>query len=58
MLRRGKNASKATVAKPATVQEYRASPGVECLLGWLYLQGRNDRIEKLFNAMWDGYKPE
>ena len=53
-----KNASKATVAKHATVQEYRASTGFECLLGWLYLQGRNDRIEELFNAMWDGYKPE
>ena len=36
----------------------RASTGFECLLGWLYLQGRNDRIEELFNAMWDGYKPE
>ena len=47
-----------TVAKHATVQEYRASTGFECLLGWLYLQGRNDRIEELFNAMWDGYKPE
>ena len=58
VLRRGKNASKATVAKHATVQEYRASTGFECLLGWLYLQGGNDRIEELFNAMWDGYKPE
>ena len=58
VLRRGKNASKATVAKHATVQEYRASTGFECLLGWLYLQGKNDRIEELFNALWDGYKPE
>ena len=40
VLRRGKNASKATVAKHATVQEYRASTGFECLLGWLYLQGK------------------
>ena len=47
VLRRGKNASKATVAKHATVQEYRASTGFECLLGWLYLQGKNDRIEEL-----------
>ncbi len=53
-----KTPAKATVAKHATVQEYRASTGFECLLGWLYLQGRNDRIEELFNAMWDGYKPE
>ena len=47
-----------TVATHATVQEYRASTGFECLLGWLYLQGRNDRIQELFDALWDGYKPE
>ena len=41
VLRRGKNASKATVAKHATAQEYRASTGFECLLGYLYLKGRN-----------------
>lgn len=58
VLRRGKNASKATVAKHATPQEYRASTGFECLLGWLYLQGRNDRIQELFEAVWAGYDPE
>lgn len=30
ILRRGKNASKASVAKHATAQEYRASTGFEC----------------------------
>ena len=40
------------------VQEYRASTGFECLLGWLYLQGRNDRIQELFDALWEGYQPE
>ncbi len=58
VLRRGKNASKATVAKHATVQEYRASTGFECLLGWLYLQGRSGRIQELFDALWAGYQPE
>lgn len=58
VLRRGKNASKATVAKHATPQEYRASTGFECLLGWLYLQGRNDRILELFEAVWQNYDPE
>ena len=57
VLRRGKNPSKASVAKHATVQEYRASTGFECLLGWLYLQGRNDRIQELFDALWAGYQP-
>ena len=58
VLRRGKNASKASVAKHATTQEYRASTGLECLLGWLYLQGQNDRIQQLFEALWTQYEPE
>ena len=58
VLRRGKNASKATVAKHATPQEYRASTGFECLLGYLYLKGRNDRIVELFDLLWEGFDPE
>ena len=58
VLRRGKNASKASVAKHATVQEYRSSTGLECLLGWLYLWGENDRIQQLFDAVWTEYEPE
>ena len=58
VLRRGKNASKASVAKHATVQEYRASTGLECLLGWLYLRGENDRVQQLFDAVWAEYEPE
>ena len=58
VLRRGKNASKASVAKHATVQEYRASTGFECLLGWPYLQGRTDRVQELFDALWTGYQPQ
>ena len=52
ILRRGKNASKASVAKHATAQEYRASTGFECLLGCLHLMGRDDRIEELFETIW------
>lgn len=58
VLRRGRNASKATVAKHATAQEYRASTGLECLLGWLYLQGKNARIGELFEALWASYEPQ
>ena len=58
VLRRGKNASKATVAKHATAQEYRASTGLECLLGWLYLQGQIDRITQLFEVLWQAGGPE
>lgn len=49
---RGKNASKATVSKHATVEEYRASTAFEALIGWLYLQNNNSRIEELFEAIW------
>ncbi|MEE0800213.1 MAG: ribonuclease III domain-containing protein [Gemmiger sp.] len=58
VLRRGKNASKASVAKHATAQEYRASTGLECLLGWLNLQGRDERIAELFEVIWKEYVPE
>lgn len=57
VLRRGKNASKATVAKHATPEEYRASTGFECLLGWLYLQNRQERIVELFETLWQGFDP-
>lgn len=57
VLRRGRNASKATVAKHATPQEYRASTGFEALLGWLYLTGQTQRVQQLFEALWAGFDP-
>lgn len=53
VVRRGKNASKATVAKHATPQEYRSSTALEALFGWLYLRGDLERIYELFAAVWD-----
>ncbi|MBQ3008988.1 MAG: cysteine--tRNA ligase [Oscillospiraceae bacterium] len=47
MVKRGQNTSKASVAKHASVEEYRASTGFECLLGWLKLTGQDDRINYL-----------
>lgn len=58
VFRRGKNANKATVAKHASVEEYRTSTGFECLLGWLYLKGRNERIMELMNVIWRDFAPE
>ncbi len=55
VVRRGKNASKATVAKHATPQEYRASTALEALFGWLYLQNRGARIEELFDVIWNAH---
>ena len=56
-VRRGKNSTKATVAKHATPQEYRASTALESLFGWLYLQNRGARIEELFDVIWNALAP-
>lgn len=56
VLRRGRNASKASVAKSASVEEYRASTGIEALFGWLYLQEMLPRIEELFAVIWQNYE--
>lgn len=45
--RRGKNAKSVTMAKHATMKEYRTATGFEALIGYLYLQGRLERLAKL-----------
>lgn len=57
VFKRGRNASKATVSKHASPEEYRASTGFECLLGWLYLQGRMERVQQLFEVLWQSFDP-
>ena len=57
VFKRGRNASKASVAKHASPEEYRASTGFECLLGWLYLTGQMARVEELFEALWQQFDP-
>lgn len=55
IVRRGRNASKATVSKNATAEEYRSSTGLEALFGWLYLQNEGARIEQLFETIWNAH---
>ena len=57
VVRRGKNATKAAVAKHATPREYRASTALEALFGWLYLQNRMGRVDELFNLVWESLLP-
>lgn len=45
--RRGRNAHSATMAKNATMADYRRATGFEALLGYLYLEGRMDRLMDL-----------
>ena len=45
--RRGRNAKSVTMAKHATMKEYRMATGFEALIGYLYLQGRLERLAEL-----------
>lgn len=51
VLRRGRNTAPHSIPKAASRSEYQAATGLECLFGWLYLQGRTDRLNQLFETM-------
>ena len=51
LYKRGRNAHVHGVPPGASVGEYHAATGLEALFGWLYLQGRQERIEELFAAV-------
>ncbi len=51
VFRRGRNTAPHSVPKAASRGEYQAATGFEALLGWLYLQGRTDRLNQLFAAV-------
>lgn len=46
--KRGRNAKSASMAKNATMKEYRMATGFEALVGYLYLSGQ---FERLFNLV-------
>lgn len=49
--KRGRNAHSGTVPKNADVGDYRIATGLECLFGFLYLSGRQDRIGELMQEI-------
>ena len=49
--RRGRNSHTAAVPRGASVGEYHAATALESLFGWLYLQGKTERLNELFDAM-------
>lgn len=48
--KRGRNAKSATVAKNATMVDYRRATGFEALMGYLYLQGKLTRLIELIKS--------
>lgn len=53
VFRRGRNAHTAHMPKGATVAEYHAATGLECLMGYLYLAGETSRAEELIHIIFD-----
>ena len=51
VFRRGRNSSPHTVSKAASRADYQTATAVEALFGYLYLQGRTDRLNELFCVM-------
>lgn len=49
--RRGKNAHVHEVPKSATPEEYAKATGVEAMFGALYLAGKTERINEIFNVV-------
>ena len=58
VFKRGRNAKSASLAKNATVGDYRKATGFEALLGWLYLSGDTERILELCRECSMYYTPK
>ena len=49
--RRGRNAKSATMAKNASMSDYRKATGFEALMGYLYLKDETERLSLLLNEV-------
>lgn len=50
IFKRGRNAKSVTVAKHASMTEYRMATGLEALVGYLYLNGQYERLVALIKS--------
>lgn len=50
VLRRGRNAKSVSIPKNGNVREYRHATGLEALIGYLYIEGKVERIKELIDA--------
>lgn len=49
--KRGRNTKVNSSSKHSTLSDYHAATGMEALFGWLYLKGRQERINELFTLI-------
>lgn len=51
VFKRGRNARTGGIPKSATSAEYHYATGLEALFGWLYLNGKTERINGLYGEI-------
>lgn len=56
--KRGRNTHSATMAKHATVADYRRATGFEALIGWLYLTRQWERMTELVKKGMEGIQSD
>jgi len=49
--KRGRNTHVNTIPKGSSHEEYHAATGIEALFGYLYLNGKTDRLNELFEMI-------
>ena len=54
--KRGRNNHVGQIPKNATSGVYHSATGVEALFGFLYLKAETERLNMLFNIIWNGIK--
>lgn len=53
VFRRGRNMHTIRTPKSSSTAEYHAATALECLMGYLYLKNRPERIDELLTAIFD-----
>lgn len=51
VFKRARNSHMNTIAKNATIADYKKASGFEAVIGYLYLLGRNERLQELFEKI-------
>jgi len=54
VFRRGRNTAPHSVPKASSRGQYQTATALEALFGWLWMQGRTQRLNELFALMMDG----
>ena len=49
--KRGRNAAPKCTPKNGSVADYHSATGLECLFGWLHVNGETERINELFDII-------